>query len=349
MVRLNRKLGGWLVWAAGCLLPAAQGSAQAEGDRVVLLEDPALPPRPVLGQALRIQLFDRARVDVVQGPAASGLSERVAAASALAQDALVVVWAEPTVTLGDGSREAVLYVVGHKQGRALVEIVRVQGGDSPDVDRSLALKVREVVDEVRKNRERGAETGLLLEPLQEPPLPLVPPGGGWGATVGVGGAVGPLSGFGQFGAQLYGGPAYAEARMRLTALLALTWYPELESSQGAATVRLREVGPGLLARAQVRADRAWLGLRAGLTLSFVDAEATSALGRGGDDVRFVSWLSGVDVELPITRAVALSVALDLQTRFHRQRFAVSGREVVDFGRVRPLLLLSLSWNSEAVR
>jgi hypothetical protein len=345
MVRLKPNWGAVVI--AGFILGAAGAQVQAD-DRVVLLEEPGRP-EPGLTSALRIQLTGVAELDVRQAPETPGVSARVQAASELAQedDVLVVTWAEPAVTLGDGSREAVLYVVGHKQGRALLEVVRVPGGDGPEVERSLALKLREVVDEVRHNRQQAeaASGDLMLEPAPSRSAR------GWGATVAVSGAVGPLPGseLGQWGVRMSAGPALRDGSLRLLAMLQLAVFPQLEIARDARRVQLYELGPGLLLRAQLRQRLVWLGLRIGPELSWVQAEGQSARGRGETTEIVPSLIAGLDVELPLADGVSVGAAVDLEARFKRQRFTIDGARVADLGRLRPVASIGLIWNGPDVR
>jgi hypothetical protein len=322
-------------------------------DRVVLLEDSRAARGSGLGSALRIQLTGAAEVEVRDLPENAGVSRRMQTASELtqAEDVLLVVWAEPAVELADGSREAVLYAVGHKQGRALVEIVRVRGGEGPDVERSLALKVREVVDEVRHNREQAAPSDLMLEPAAAA-ADVTAEQPAWGARVSLAGALAPLSGsdLGQWGARLAGGPAWRDGVLRISGLLELAVFPELEVEVPSAEVRLFELAPGALAHAQWRQADVWIGLRAGLSLSFLAAQGHNAASSGEvSGLVAPSWTFGVDVELPIGRGVGVAAALDLQARIRRQRFTVAGDQVVDLGRLRPLVSIALTWSGDGVR
>jgi len=334
---------------ASLILGSWASHVQAE-DRVVLLQDPAAPPGSGLASALRIQLTGAADVDVRDVPQDVGVSLRIQAASLLAQadDVLVAVWAEPAVEVGGGAREAVLYVVGHEQGRALVEIVRVPGGEGPDVDRTLALKVRELVDEVRANRAQAAANDLTLEPAAATVARSEP---AWGARVLLAGALAPLSGsdLGQWGARLAAGPAWRDGALRISGLAELTVFPELELGAAAGQARLFELAPGLLGHAQWRQGAVWIGLRAGLFVSVLAAQGQSARGRGEAREIAPSWLAGVDVELPIGDGVGLAAAVDLQARIRRQRFSIDENEVVDLGRLRPVVSIALTWSADAVR
>lgn len=347
MVRLKRKLSAWLI--ASLILGVWSRDVQAD-DRVVLLED-ARRPNSGLIAALQIQLTGVAELDVRQEPDNPGVSGRVQVASRLAQadDVLLVTWAEPAVELGDGSREAVLYVVGHKQGRALLEVVRVPGGEGPEVERSLALKLREVVEEIRSNRAQAAAADVMLEAAPEPEEP--EPAAGWDIAVAVAGAVGPLSGsdLGQWGARMSAGPAWRSGALRLAGMLQVTVFPQVELARGASRVRFYEIGPGLLLRAQLRQGLFWFGVRAGPQLSWVKAEGESATRAGEANELTTSLLVGAEVELPIDDGVGIAAGVDLEAHFKRQHFTVEGERVVDLGRLRPVASIALTWNGPAVR
>jgi hypothetical protein len=356
---MKGNLRGWLILGGLLLGPHAPTRAQ-EQDRVVLLEDPAQPPRPGLSQALRIQLLEVAAVEVRQWPETPGVSGRVQLASQVAAEpgTLVVVWAEPTVELPNGSSEAVLYVVGRAQGqgRAQVEIVRVSGEGGPDMDRSLAIKVGEVVHEVRTQRAQAAS----LEPPPAPPPVAAPPPAptkpaparAWGLTAALGAVAGPLSGseLGQWGVRAGAGAAYRSGGARFAGLAEISWLPPLRITSGDSQVQLDELGPGLLARAQLREGRVWLGLRAGAGLSWIEAEGQSLLARGTPESLLVAtWLLGFDTEIEILGGVGLLAALELQGREPRRRFTVERERVVDLGRLRPLGLIALTFHDERVR
>jgi hypothetical protein len=347
MVWLKRKARAWAT--AAFILGGWTRPVQAE-DRVVLLDDPARPS-PGLISALHIQLTGVARLDVRQDIVNTGISARIQAASGLARsdDVLVVTWTEPAVELAGGGREAVLYVVGRKQGRALLEVVRVPGGEGPDVERSLALKLREVIDEVRHNRARATTVDVTLEPVQSGTP--ASPAGRWGEAAAVAAALTPLDGrdSGQWGGRMSGGAALRAGPFRLSGLLQMGVFPLVEIEREAAVVRFYELAPGLLVRAQFDHRPWWFGLRGGPQLSVVDAEARAEGSEGEASEVLASFLVGAEVELTIGGGVGIAAAIDLEGRFTRQFFTVAGERVMDLGRVRPIASIALTWHGRAVR
>src|SRR5947207_9628285 len=159
MSRLQVKSLAWLVLAGLMWVSGARAD-----DRVLLVEDTPGGARRLVS-ALRIQLTGAAQVAARPAPRARNTPERIRAATALVrvEDALLVVWAEGPIELPDGSSQAILYAVGQREGRALLEVVRVPGGRGPDMDRTLALKVRSMVDDLQRSR-RESPSEAMLEP-----------------------------------------------------------------------------------------------------------------------------------------------------------------------------------------
>src|SRR5262245_107170 len=164
-------------WMAVCALVSsthraiAQDAGAAAKRPVLVLEAPG-PNQRGLAAALRIQLMGSATVEERVVAADATLGERIERAAALANSAgaQVVVWSEPALTHRDGSREAVLYVVGQRDGRALLQVVRVPGGEGHELDRTLALKVSEILPELQRAGP-AAPSGEALRAPSAPPAP----------------------------------------------------------------------------------------------------------------------------------------------------------------------------------
>ena len=139
--------------------------------RLLVLQAEEQPPRPSLVEALRFQLRDATDVEASPAPFALGPpAVRIgrAAEVAGAAQARFAVWLESVPEL-QGVPGFLLYVVGGSSGRAVVEVVRMPAAnDGPDVDRSLALKVSEIVDSAL-----GADEALSGAALRAAPLPAV--------------------------------------------------------------------------------------------------------------------------------------------------------------------------------
>jgi hypothetical protein len=276
---------------------------------------------------------------------------RIAAGAEISQNehALLAVWVEGPVPQSDGSSQAVLYLVGQRRGRALLEVVRVPGGAGPDLDRTLALKVRVAVDEIERARA-ASPGGTMLAPSQPAARDLSGSEPAWGASLGVGLLGGPQAGAaaGQWGAHLHAGPGLLLDPMRFSLELALAWFPSVHIERAGDSVQLREIAPGLALHAQLRQGAVWLGLRGGMSVAWVQASGLSRTGlTGRARERLTACEGGIDVELPIASGLGVEFALLAQAWLDRQRFAVSGEQVADLGRFRPLLRLSLTWAAPA--
>jgi hypothetical protein len=335
------------------ILAICWASRARADDRVLLLTDSA-EPRPGLLSALRIQLMGACDVASREAPAVPSVAARVAAMTELAERerALLVVRAEGPLALGDGSQEAVLYMVGQRKGRALLEVVRVPGNSGPDLDRTLALKVREAVDELHRSAAGSPSDAMLGLPADASAVMDAHGPTRWGGVLGLGVVGGPQSGatFGQWGPQLHVGPALLAARLRLSMLLVLGWFPSLEARRADASVRVSEVAPELALHAQLRQRGLWLGARTGLALALVHATGRNGAGAQGEaHEQLPSWQLAVDAELPLVDGLSLDFEVGLQTWLRRQRFAVDAMQVLDLGRLRPLARLALVFSTEAVR
>jgi hypothetical protein len=337
---------------------AAQPTAPV---RVVLLQDPADPPPESLVQALRIQLSGLSGLEPLAlepGARPREQAERVAREPAT----LAVLWLPEGTGPGRDREVTELHALAESAPgesapgesapatSALREqLVRVPGGPRPDVERSLALKIRELVDALRRSRARASAAAPAEASVTSDALPPAAETSTLGPTLALGARVAPLSGRAQWGGTLAGGAAWRSHALRLLGALELAWFPEVELSRGASQARVSELAPGLFARAEVRRGALWLGAHGGLSLSFVHAEGSDGRERAATRVQLMSVLGGLHLELAITEGLGLYAGLDLQVQRRRQRFTVDGAELVDFGRLRPLASLALAWSSPAVR
>jgi len=341
--------------ACAALVGVGRGHAQTVvPTRVVLLEDPADPPAESLVQALRIQLSGLCGLEPT--PLEPGAVPREQALPwAREPGTLAVVWL-PTGA-GLRAREATeLRVLGADttaQGEPVLreELVRVPGGPRSDVERGLALKVRELADALRRGRAsarqaKASATGDGVPPAAGAADPI---GAALGPAFALGARVAPLSGRAQWGGLLVGGAAWRSRSLRLVGAFELSWFPAIELTSGPARARVRELAPGVFARAELRRAALCIGAHGGLGLSFVHAEGSDGRERGEATTRLVSARGGLHVELAIAAGLGLYFGVDLQARLGRQRFTVDGVQLVDFGRLRPLATLALAWSGPALR
>ncbi len=134
--------------------------------------------RPSLIEALRVQLREVTDVETsAESLAAEPAALRIgrAAQIATAAHASFAVWLEAVPEL-DGAPGFLLYVVGGESGRAVVQVVRLPAAkDGPDVDRSLALKVSEIVESALRPAQPELSAALqpALAPAPAKPAPSV--------------------------------------------------------------------------------------------------------------------------------------------------------------------------------
>lgn len=117
--------------------------------RVIVLATSEAPVRPAFVEALTIELVDRAAVEA--GPTLEGTSlpaHMDAAFNIISQrSATLGVWIDAANAAGT-SYDLVLYAIGRRRDVALVKVARVEVASGADVDRALALKVGDFLDEL---------------------------------------------------------------------------------------------------------------------------------------------------------------------------------------------------------
>jgi hypothetical protein len=326
----------------GAPVPAT-AQAQASG-RVILLVDPAAPPPESLVQALRIQLSGMADLERAE-PAAGAELAAEAERRAREPGVVAVLW-QPADAVGRAEATE-LQAVEHSAAGSQRERVRVPGGARPDVERSLALKVRELLHGWQQQRAAYAAAHAPQPAPASPPAEPEPPldDAGIGLTLGAGAHAAPLSQRLQWGTLFAVGAVLRYDRLRFVGGLQLAWSPEIELSSGASHATLEELSPGVIARAELRQGDLWLGAHGGLSLSLLHATGTDGRERGEGDEEIVSALVGLHVELAIAAGFGLYGGLALQLRMHREHFTVGRVELIDVGRLRPIATLALAWTS----
>jgi hypothetical protein len=358
-------------WALACALVCAGApSTYAAEDRVLLLESHGASGG--LFSALQIQLSGVAAPERLAVPASLNTVEGIERGSQLVREhgALAAVWIER----GRGPGPVVLYVVGERAGRALVEIVRVPGDRGPELDRTIALKVREFIAAMQRGQAARAEAAQLLQPeaappaqpsaaqasstseLQEPewqPEPakngedsqeVAAPTPSWATHVSIGIRLGsqPELGLGRWGFGLTGGPVLELDGLRLGAALAFDAFPSIGVEHEGDLVRFWEWAFGAAVHAQVRTGAIWLGARAGPELVGLDAYGRTGSGNDGRE-RPTTWAlrAGLDAEIPLNLYVSVVASLQLQALAQRLHLDVNGASLVDVGRVRARIGLDL--------
>ncbi|HET6335195.1 MAG TPA: hypothetical protein VFG30_18350 [Polyangiales bacterium] len=327
--------------------------------------------------ALQIQLSGLAQPERhIVAPAASA-AEAIERASQLVRDqgALAAVWVDRGPAEGGGP--VVAYVVGDRQGRALIEVVRVPGDRGPELERTTALKIRELVAAMLRGQAARAEAGQLLQTEGRPPTAAGPSGAeeqlpvaaqpsaaqssaalpneqpdeppptapGWTAFASAGIRLGsqPDLGLGRWGFGLGAGPVLDLRQFRLAVALGFDAFPSIEVERAGNSARFWEWTVGAALHAQMQSGPLWLGARAGPQLVGLEAHGTTRADTPGNAAP-TSWaLSlGLDAEVPLTRFVSLLAGMQLQALARHLHLDVNDDELVDLGRVRARVGLELT-------
>lgn len=334
-------------WLLGWVLVGATGSAQAR-DTVLLLEAELL--RPDLCVALRIQLTDLADVRCLTRPTGRDLATRIADASqsVASEPARLAVLLERD----PDARYIRMVLVGQPDDRAVLAIESIEDRAAPDVDRSLALKVRDTLEVLDASRAGGKMASSTVQPAGTLAAVLAPPTDLRRAAspaplrgvVELGGALGTSGAARGAGVVALGLRARREAaygELALAAQLA----SGLDHKSPVGHVEEDEWGLSL----SVRVGRAWVpfslgGLMElgvlrvharGFTLDDSNGPSTRALARVG---------MGLDLRIVVLRAptrVVLRLAPTLQVDPQRQRFALDQQPALDLGRVHAWVPLTL--------
>jgi hypothetical protein len=327
------------MWALGC--------ACARADAGVLLRE-VEGLRPTLCGALRIQLSGAAEVECEADEGPDELAGRIsrAAERVRAEGARLGVLLERD----PDPRRVRMYLVSAEGDQAVVAIERIEDRADPDVDRSLALKVRDaydVVQVVEKTAPRSPAplSGALASPAAKAAhreAAAVPPPGltrimfldaGGGASFGARTHyLGVLTlGFGALGesyrAELGVGGRFASRS-------------DETRSFGQATVLAR--GPQLSLRALWRGSRFEAGAALDVIVWYLRGQGVASDGTRGTRIRLSPALSvGPDLRVRLFSSAQLRFAPALELATVSQTFAVEQRVLVDEGLVRVVLPLSL--------
>ena len=318
------------------LLAASVTAAQAH---IVLTRVPEAAERPGLLPALRIQLAGLAEVTAGSPLQGNSRSERIdsALAAGAATGASASVWVEGPFARADGGSELVLYVVGSHRDRALFEVLRVPAGSGASgqaaVDRSLALKVRQVLWDLTRSQEVLATPALVTAETRAR----------WTAGVlfktstgNVDAAAGLSLGA---GLRIPDGHRLWEAGVRLAVL------GPVHLGGKAGRMSLTELAPAL------ELGMAWVehalrvGLRAGAQARTTVAQGRTAQGSEGTRVVVTPAFSlGPMIDIRLDPTWALELAIDVELTPQRQRFMLNDKVVADSGQLRGVLRAALAWS-----
>ena len=346
---VNALLRALVLLAIG--LGTARVGAQQDLARgaVLLFEEPAL--RPGLCDALRIQLSDLATVTCIKGAAGESLAHRLeqSASEVTARGARLGVLLERD----PNPAEVRMLLVGTRDDHALLAIERIEERPGPDVDRSLALKVRDTLEALSSGAAgpvSPAQLAVAIATLPHQSLRLR-----WSGLLEPGAAL-------SLGKQLRAAGLFTIAlralRGRDYAELALGGQLASRESRRSEKGHVREDERvlGGTARAGRQGQRWSVGLLAELALVQITVRGSTNSGARGA-ASFLSARTGLGLDL---RLLMLTAPVRLSIRFAptvlvdpvRQRFEVDHQSTLELGRARlwlPLsLLLELPWQRPRV-
>lgn len=306
-------------------------------ESVLLLESPAL--RPELCVALRIQLTGVASLECrAEAAAEAPLAERLDAASALV--------AEQGATLGvlierdPDPRLVRMVLVGTRADEVVLAIERIENREDPDVDRSLALKVRDALDVMVATRAEVTEQRALpalLTPPADVSAPPHPSAASYALLLEAGAA---LSMDQRARAAAVVGAGVRLRRQALYGELGVTLQRHARIHD-VGDIKQDEWGASLGARVGRMFRRVGVGGTAELGLARFDATGVTSDGNRGSDTRRLLRLAvGIDMRVLLLPSLTLRFAPGLAIYPEAQHYALD-EQVLERGHVRAFLPLSL--------
>lgn len=317
--------------------------AQAQAG-VVLFEQAGL--RPGLCAALRIQLSDAADVTCAAEASLSDLAARLrtGAERLRAQRARLGVLLERDPDPG----KLRMYILASQSDQAVIAIERIEDRPDPDIDRSLALKVRnayDVIDYVDTTRPVSPAPLAAALSTPTPPSAAEPPQAApdalWamlldaGAGLALGNSLRWVSSFGL-------GLSRVRSGQRWELALGVRLYTERSEELEAAYLSMKERGPFLAGRWLWRRGRVELGGALEAQLSVLDAQGIARDGRSASGRELTPLLNlGAELRVRLFSSVYLRFAPSLELPLLRHKLAVEDVVLIQDQVVRGTLPLSL--------
>lgn len=303
--------------------------------------------------ALQIELGDAYRVNVAPRAVPAALPARIALATQLMESerALAAVWIE------DGSpepRSALLYVVGRRAGRALVEVVQAPDTGDLDLPRMLSIKLAELLSQLR------TAAGHPLQPAEPPKAePTLPPPAAepeaasqrvWGAlSLGPRFDVGLGTGWSRFGLGAGLAPELSFGSLRLALGLGIDWYPSLQVRANSSDVSLSEATPRVFVGASWFNPGVAFAFQAGPTWSFMSVTGRTPKGlEHGETLDTLGVSFALSAERSFASTLSLGARLELHVAERRLHFDVNGEPVLDRGRLRLSLGIDVTFRTNVV-
>jgi hypothetical protein len=244
-----------------------------------------------------------------------------------------------------------MYILSSQTDQAVIAIERIEDRRDPDVDRSLALKVRNAYDVVGYvNSTRAAAPTALSAALATPPQSGAAPApvvvvpetvalwavlvdAGAGLALGNGARV--VSSFGL-------GLGHVRQERRLELVLGARLYSERSAHDGAARLRMTERGPFVAGRWLWRRGRVELGALLEAQLSVVKAEGSAVDGRRHTRTLLTPLVNlGPELRVRLFASAYLRLAPSLELPLVRRRLAVEEQVLIEDRPLRGSVALSL--------
>jgi hypothetical protein len=340
---------------AGALCVLSLGfvtSTASASDRLVVFDG---GERPGFVTALRIELGMSTEV-IVEPPHAAELGrlDRIDASTRVLEErsAMLALW------LSIEGDEAVITTVGPREGRAVVDVVRMPAEDSPDFDRALALKVSDLLDSFRIARD-AALGQALVDPASRPPVePPVeapveqtePEPAPVSLLLDVSGRIALSNG----SALVAGGGGVAFALRLRAGPLAMEPFADFglfgpaELASGTrGDVEALELVPAAGARLIVDLSPLEVGAALSLGARVLLADGRTALGTEGSEVAAIPVvLLAALARLELFGGLFSSLSVGLEVAPVQQRFLLNGIPVADAGTIRFVTALGLGITTE---
>jgi hypothetical protein len=305
----------------------------------VLFEQPEL--RKGLCVALRIQLSDTAEVTCVPDGAGSDLAERLLAAASQvrSQGAALGVLVERDPDPG----RVRMYILSSQTDQAVIAIEAIEDRPEPDVDRSLALKVRNAYDLVSYVRTQApAQASPLAAVLApSPPKAVLPASAPWLMLLDAGGGLALGDALRAVGSVALGvGRQQASSRWELA--LGARLYSERSVSENGLRLSMVERGPTLAGRWLWRRGRFELGGALEVQLSVLKARGIARDGTPDTAHLFTPLLNPMlELRVGLFASAFLRFSPGLEIPLVQRALEVDGQELMRDPPVRGTLPLSL--------
>jgi hypothetical protein len=316
----------------------------AKGVDVVLVLDADSKVSAGFLSALQIELGDAYRVNVAPRTVPAALPARIALATELVESerALATVWIE------DGSpqpRSALLYVVGRRAGRALLEVVQAPDTGDLDLPRMLSIKLAELLSQLRSGTLHPLQPQPVAPPPAaepEPPRPRV-----WGAlSLGPRFDVGLGAGWSRFGLGAGLAPELSFGSLRLALGLGIDWYPSLQVRANSSEVSLSEATPRVFLGASWFTPGVAFAFQAGPTWSIMSVTGRTPRGlEHGDTLDALGLSFALSAERSFASTLSLGARLELHVAERRLHFDVNEESVLDRGRWRLSLGIDVTFRT----